>query len=367
MRRHLTWKIAAAVWIGVAAFCCEAIGFENQYLTHVKVEHAFMDLAGRPGAVISWRMRIEGTVDMIIADMDGLVVRHLHRKTPTSAGTHTATWDGRDDEGQPVPDGAYFPMIRLTHPRKGTEFYNPTNVRWGGMLPVQDLAYDAGAQQITYRLSQPALCLIRVGEGEGGPSYGTLLSWAPREAGDHAEPWDGKDIQGVATVYDREKFKFVFDAIALPPNALLVTGSHRPKKKPDPQQERTAVQPPTGNDIFIHSLHPRHVCQDPEVAIELLSGASQGKGGAAIFGGQVRISVTASDSDRARSMERMQSEIYLFVDGVFQSEVKAPTLPAEVTFNTKGLARGPHNLTINLRNVEDHVGSMTIPFVKKQR
>lgn len=365
MRLHLTWKTLAAVGIVVAALCSDAIGFQNQYLTSVKVENAQVDVAGKQSAVISWQIQAAGTVDMMICDMDGFIVRYLYRQASKAAGTHTASWDGLDGDGVPVPDGAYFPMIRFSNPRRGTEFYNPTDVRWGGMLDVQDLSYDAEAQQIIYRLDQPALCLVRVGEAEGGPSYGTLLSWAPRIVGNHTEPWDGKDIQGVAKVYDREKFTIIFDAIALPPNTLLVTGSKQRLKQPDPQQERAAVHPPTGNEIFIHSLHPRYICQDPEVVVEILKGASKSKAGPSIFGRRVRISVTTLDSDRARIMEQMQSELYLFVDGVFQSEVKAPTLPAVVTFNTKKLSRGRHNLTINLRNIEDHVGSMTIPFVKK--
>jgi hypothetical protein len=365
MRTHHFWKKLAVVAVFVTAFCCDALGYQNQYLTHVKVESAQINLDAKQSAVVSWQIQVGGIVDLMICSTDGLVVRHLLTREPKNKGTHTASWNGLDDEGKPVPNGAYFPMIRLNNRRKGTEFYDPTAVRWGGMLPVKDLAYDPNTQQITYSLDRPALCLVRVGETEGGPSYGTLLSWAPRSAGNHSEPWDGKDIQGVTEVFDREKFKFIFDTIALPINTILVTGSKTPLKEADPQQIRIAVHPPNGNEVYIHSFHSRYICQDPEIKIEILKGASKSKKGPAVFRGRVSVSVTAADPERAAIMESMQSEIYLFVDGVFKSEIKAPTLPAVISMKTKGLARGRHTLTINLRDFEDHVGAMTIPFVIK--
>jgi hypothetical protein len=256
-------------------------------------------------------------------------------------------------------------MIRFNSGSKGMEFYDSSAVRWGGRLPVQELAYDADAQKITYRLDGAALCQVRVGEREGGPSYGTLLHWEPRLAGEHAEPWDGMDLQGVATVYDREKFTIIFDTIALPDNALLVTGSSSKAYEAVPDQAYAAVHPPTGKDVYIHSLHPRHICRDPEVSVELLSGVSSSQNGVALFEGLVRLSVTTADPERAAILESMFSEIYLFVDGVFQGETKAPTLPGVVELSTKGLAPGRHTLTVNLRDFEDHVGAMSLPFIKK--
>ncbi len=365
MRRHAIWKSLTMVAVFVAAFCCEALGYQNQYLTHVKVESAFVDLSGNQSAAVSWRILSGGTVDLMICHMDGFVVRHLLNQEAKGIGTHTASWDGLDDEGRPVPNGAYFPMIRLNSRSKGVEFYDPSAVRWGGRMTVQDLEYDADARRITYRLDRAALCLVRVGEREGGPSYGTLLLWEPRSAGAHAEPWDGMDLQGVAKVHDREKFTIIFDTIALPPNTFLVSGSSATTYEALPNQAYAAVHPPTGNDVYIHSLHPRHICRDPEISVELLSGVSGSEKGMDVFGGIVRVSVTTVDAERAGILESMFSEVYLFVDGVFQGETKAHKLPGVVQLSTKGLSPGRHTLTVNLRDFEDHVGAMSLPFIKK--
>jgi hypothetical protein len=365
MITHPVWKLLTMVAVFVAAFCCDAVGYQNQYLTNVKVESAFVDLANNHSAAVSWRIQAGGKVDLMICHMDGFVVRHLLKQATKGIGTHMANWDGLDDEGRPVPNGAYFPMIRLNSRSKGMEFYNSTAVRWGGRLPVQDLEYDSDAQQITYRLGRAALCLVRVGEREGGPSYGTLLLWEPRSAGAHAEPWDGMDLQGVAKVHDREKFTIIFDTIDLPPNTFLVSGSSNTSYEAVPNQAYAAVHPPTGKDVYIHSLHARHICRDPEVVVELLSGVSGSKKGVDIFGGIVRVSVTTADAERAGILESMFSEVYLFVDGVFQGETKAPKLPGVVELSTKGLTPGRHTLTVNLRDFEDHVGALSLPFIKK--
>lgn len=318
---------------------------------------------GRIGT-IAWQTRTGGNLDLLICNLDGYVVRHLLNRAPVHSGDHAMGWDGCDDRGVPVCDGAYLPFIRLTTDRRSVHVYSPCAGRWGGRATVEDLRYDAQQQQITYRLEEPALCLLRIGLANGGPCYGTLLHWAPRPAGSHTQPWDGKDIQGIADIFNQRGFTFIFDAITLPRNTFLVSGSPTPATEPDPKAERLAVHPPTGKDVFIHSLHPRHICRDPWLLVEVSNDQSPAAT-LPVVGRSITFTVTAGDSRIAANMQREGCEIYAFLDGVFQYEVKTAQLPAAIAVPTHTLTPGEHVITLNLRSIEDHVGAYSMRVLKK--
>lgn len=52
------------------------------------------------------------TVDLLIHDIEGRVVRTLLRGAAVSAGRHAVDWDGRDDSGTSLPGGLYFARLR---------------------------------------------------------------------------------------------------------------------------------------------------------------------------------------------------------------------------------------------------------------
>ena len=59
-------------------------------------------------------------VDVAIYNISGQLVRQVW-SGPLAAGEHRLTWDGRDDEGQPVASGAYLYQVRVgdqLHTRK---------------------------------------------------------------------------------------------------------------------------------------------------------------------------------------------------------------------------------------------------------
>jgi hypothetical protein len=337
---------------------------QNRYLTDLLVQPALVNAALGRSAVISWQTHIAGSLELFICDMDGVVVRRLLDQERKTAGTHSARWDGRDDQGRAVPNGAYFTFLRLTTDRQSSEIHEPARGRWGNRLPVQPV-FDTERQQITYTLEHPALCLLRIGIKEGGPGYGTLLHWEPREAGEHFEPWDGKDAQGQAVVYNREKFAFVFDALALPANTLLVQGSTARFAKPEPGAQRIAVHPPTGKGLFVHSLHPRHLCRDPELDVTILQGLQINQNNAPVTTSPLlRFAVNAAHPDQAANMLTEGCEVYAFIDGLFQKEIKADKLPAPIDLPVRTLRPGAHIITFNLRSREDHVGSFSIKIIK---
>lgn len=65
-----------------------------------------------PSTTIRFDMPKEGVVTMEVFNVLGIRVRSLVSGLPFNAGTHTITWDGRDDRNQVVPSGMY--LYRIT-------------------------------------------------------------------------------------------------------------------------------------------------------------------------------------------------------------------------------------------------------------
>jgi hypothetical protein len=56
---------------------------------------------------IRYTLREPGRVSLAIYDQDGIQVRTLRNAEPQAAGKHAIAWDGLDQDGKPLPPGAY--------------------------------------------------------------------------------------------------------------------------------------------------------------------------------------------------------------------------------------------------------------------
>ena len=60
---------------------------------------------------ISWWQERSGPVQVAVHDLQGRLIATLKDRDET-AGTHEATWDGRDGDGRPVGAGLYVLRVR---------------------------------------------------------------------------------------------------------------------------------------------------------------------------------------------------------------------------------------------------------------
>ena len=77
----------------------------------VSVAPEQLDLSKNEPVVISWQQIQGGRLDAMICNLDGKVVKHIHNREEVAAGAHQVSWDGRDDKGNPCPNGAYLPVF----------------------------------------------------------------------------------------------------------------------------------------------------------------------------------------------------------------------------------------------------------------
>lgn len=122
-------------------------------------------------AEISFRLRKADTVRISIVDSRGDVVRTV-ADGPYGKGRVTVTWDGRDDAGQIVAEGAFKPRVHLETGRRTIELPNPIRVDSVGPAilssAIDPLVFspdgDGRVDGITvrYRLDEPGRMLLKV-------------------------------------------------------------------------------------------------------------------------------------------------------------------------------------------------------------
>ena len=78
----------------------------------VEVESAGLDLSDGEARIIYGLASNAQQTTIEILDADGQPVRRLSGET--GAGRHELTWDGRDDYGNPLPDGLYSFLVSAT-------------------------------------------------------------------------------------------------------------------------------------------------------------------------------------------------------------------------------------------------------------
>jgi FlgD Ig-like domain len=123
-------------------------------------------------ARIAFRLRRPDKLTLTIADEDGQVVRTLLNEAEFRPGNHQFGWDGRDQNGQIVPEGRYRPRVELEKLDRVIEFSKqidldttPPSVRVLNVsrrIVSPDGDGRGDAIRIRYRLTEPSHALLLV-------------------------------------------------------------------------------------------------------------------------------------------------------------------------------------------------------------
>lgn len=82
----------------------------------------------REEAAIVFRLRETDRVTVSVVDAQDRPVRTIVERRRVGAGDVEAAWDGRDDEGEVVPEGQYRPRVHLDVDRRTITLPNPIRV-----------------------------------------------------------------------------------------------------------------------------------------------------------------------------------------------------------------------------------------------
>lgn len=144
-------------------------------------------------AQISFRLRREDRLTLRIADDQGRVVRTLLTNARFGRGNHRFGWDGRDERGRVVPEGAYRPRVELDKLGRTIEFprdmvvdttpaeISVTRIRPRTISPDDDGRADRVS--IRYEVNEPAHALLLLNgrqQGRTALRRSGILHWSPR-------------------------------------------------------------------------------------------------------------------------------------------------------------------------------------------
>jgi hypothetical protein len=178
VRRHaptllvLALLAATAVAFGVT----ERLKLERSPIAGPEITKVFSPVCecDEEEATIAFRLRERDTVSVSIVDGDLDVVRRLVVREAVPAARFETTWDGRDENGEVVPEGTYRPRLRLEGDRRTIVLPNPiridttpprvlrVDVDSGGFSPDGDGRNDK--LSVGYRFSERAHGLLYLAE-----------------------------------------------------------------------------------------------------------------------------------------------------------------------------------------------------------
>jgi hypothetical protein len=123
--------VVALVGGTAAAFgITERLKLERSPIIAVRVEKLFSPVCDceTSAADIRFTLRNDDRVTVAMVDADGDVVRTLVDGRPLDAGVVRARWDGRDDEGRVLEEGAYRPRVHLAEERRTILLPSPIRI-----------------------------------------------------------------------------------------------------------------------------------------------------------------------------------------------------------------------------------------------
>ena len=179
MARLLPIALVVALLVGTAAAFAvtERLKLVRSPIAAPEIDRVFSPVCDcdRDEAAIGFRLREGDRVDLAIVDEDGDVVRTLFESRRAPAGRLEASWDGRDDAGDVVPEGAYRPRVHLDRQRRTIVLPNPIHVDvtapTAELVSVTPTVFspdgDGRSDKVTvrYRMSEPANAVLLV-DGE---------------------------------------------------------------------------------------------------------------------------------------------------------------------------------------------------------
>jgi FlgD Ig-like domain len=195
--RHLrTILVLLILGATAAAFVVtEDLKLEPDPLARPRIDRTFSPVCNctQQTAQIAFRLRSEDDLTLAVADGSGKVVRTLVRDAHFRRGNHRFGWDGRDDQGQLVPEGTYRPRVELSRLDRVIEFPRGIKVdRTAPRIQVRSVSRrvlspdgDGRGDAITidYRVTEPSHAVLLV---NGRRRWFTRLRsqgsirWAPR-------------------------------------------------------------------------------------------------------------------------------------------------------------------------------------------
>ena len=319
---------------------------------------------------IPFKLNEAAQVDIQIYTCDGNLVRELSSGKTLDPGGHLLKWDGKDHEGEIVPDEAYTLVLHAGN-KAQTSIIDPREES-GGEVEKTLATVITEEGKIVYTLSKLSRVQIRAGIVDG-PMLRSLVSWQPRPAGKNIHQWNGFDADKIINLFSIENYGVSVTAFNLPDYTILTTGNssigypeYYKKKKwtftPVPLEKQQLERNNKG--LSPHYYLWRVTDKDPRLTIILPDSIKKSEGELPILQNNepIPVKVTMAAEDE-QFMAETKYEVSFFVDFEFRSEEELGFMPITWLWRPNNLAKGEHALTVNVSGFRGQVGVKNIKFL----
>lgn len=326
-------------------------------ITRVALDRKVFNPSEGQKVTLSFEITRQADVQVVLYDRLGQKVRGFDMPD-IQAGRHSVTWDGYKADDK-LPAGDVFLYVIEAKTKDGKKAtYNQAKETGGIEVKTLEYTLDKETGEVEYVL--PKTCMIRLRAGlKDGMFAKTILDWKPSTAGRHAFTWDGMDSSGRMYLLKRRDLDLRLTCYTLPANTIITTGAVTAFESANNPSEtkledRDRLWATKGK--YFHYKHDPRICHQPRFKVLFPSSRVKTENNdIPIVSGIVPLRVELDRRD-ARHLTNTRFEIMLFVDGVFIYEIEEGSSPFTFNWNTKGYAKGPHIVTVNLVGYDDHIG-----------
>ena len=301
-------------------------------------------------------------VNVQVYDPDHGLIRMLAAEKDVNTGKHTIIWDGKDLDGNLVPDEAYFFSIMAEDESGAKEIYDSTTFSGGAEHDITTVDINPQSQTITYKMSEMGRVMIRMGI-QGGPLMNQLVDWKPRVKGMITEYWNGKDKDNLVDLHNHPKFKMIVTYFTLPENSVIAFGNktqtYRDYKKSIAVERPVKIKRPSAvQKVSHHYGLPRTMDYSPNVNMTFVNAQGADTDGVTVLNDKTLVKVELDEQDKL-IFQNQQFEICFFLNGEFYAEDEAGYTPFNWVWDLSNVDKGEHVLTVNISGFKDQIGVLS--------
>jgi flagellar hook assembly protein FlgD len=222
---------------------------ESSAVVHIHVGHLKLLLSSRQlniaqseNVIVTTEVPFDATETIVIKDKNAAIVKTLVDNLLRNGGTYNDPWDGKDNSGTNLLQGAYYVVVSIVVAQDQKYFLldltntggvkrppeggDPTIPPFNFTYPSSFSPYKGEMATFTFDLDEPSLVELFAREGLENGRTRNLLVMEPLASGFFTVHWDGTDDNG--TYLDKALSGLdnyiIFWAYTLPANAVVVYG-----------------------------------------------------------------------------------------------------------------------------------------------
>lgn len=326
-------------------------------IRRVKLDTKMFDPSNGQTVTLSFELSKEANVKVIIYNILGQEIQCFDLPA-VEPGRHDVKWDGLRSDGKRAAGNIFLYVIEATDGQNKT-VYNPAKETGGVLVKSHEFTFDKKTGKLKYVL--PKSCMVRLRAGlNNGMLARTILDWQPQTAGRHTYKWDGKDESRLMNLLGHPELNLNLTCYTLPANTIIATGEmvqFEPKANPIKITGKEKDDLWAREGKYLHYTHDPRNCHEPKFVVSFPNQSRVNEEGIPVVSGTAKIRTEIDERDAQHLMNK-RFEIMLYIDGTYIFEMEEGSSPFTFDFNTDGVGKGPHVLTVNVMSYDGHIGTV---------